>query len=105
MKPHKHAELIKAWADGAEVEYLRMGNEGWAPIFKGWSWDCDFAVLYRIKPERKPDIVKAFTLESHPLGGLRFYDATGFSREKDEQRIQVTFDGETGKLKSAEVLK
>ena len=20
MKPHKHAELIKAWADGAEIE-------------------------------------------------------------------------------------
>jgi len=44
-------------------------------------------------------------LESHPLGGLRFYDATGFSREKGEQRIQVTFDGETGEIKSAEAVK
>ena len=21
MKPHKHAELIKAWADGAEIQW------------------------------------------------------------------------------------
>jgi hypothetical protein len=105
-KPHKHAELIKAWADGAEIEYLHIGKEGWRPIHaKGWSWDYDFVVLYRIKPEVQPDIVKAFMLESHPLGGLRFYDATGFSREKDEQRILVTFDGETGELKDAKVLK
>jgi hypothetical protein len=99
-KPHKHAELIKAWADGAEIEF--QDSEGvWGVGIPKWNPDS----VYRIKPERKPDIVKAFMLESHPLGGLRFYDATGFSREKDEQRILVTFDGETGELKSAEVLK
>ena len=99
-KPHKHAELIKAWADGAEIEF--QDSEGvWGVGIPHWHPDAE----YRIKPEPKPDVVKAFMLESHPFGGLRFYDATGFSREKDEQRIQVIFDGETGKLKSAEVLK
>ena len=102
-KPHKHAELIKAWADGATIQvkytddpqyWVDKDNPTWHPNDQ-----------YRIKPELQPDIVKAFMLESHPFGGLRFYDATGFSREKDEQRIQVTFDGETGELKSAEVLK
>ena len=24
--PHKHAELIKAWADGAEIEFLIDGD-------------------------------------------------------------------------------
>lgn len=99
-KPHKHAELIKAWADGAEIE-CRDCRVWYLTKDPRWQEDME----YRIKSKTKPDIVKAFMLESHPLGGLRFYDATGFSREKDEQRIQVTFDGETGELKSAEVVK
>ena len=46
MKPHKHSEFIKAWADGATIQYFDNGvwyeklNSGWA----------DNAV-YRIKPE------------------------------------------------------
>jgi hypothetical protein len=27
MKPHKHAELIKAWADGAEIERKTFDKE------------------------------------------------------------------------------
>jgi hypothetical protein len=102
MKPHKHAELIKAWADGAEIERYDHEDKDWLDDEQPIWYEAD---EYRIKPEPKTDIVKAFMLESHPFGGLRFYDATGFSREKDEQRIQVTFDGETGELKDAKVLK
>ena len=52
MKPHKHAELIKAWADGAEIEYLTFGSsDTWKPITKGWSWDNELVAVYRIKPE------------------------------------------------------
>ena len=29
MKPHKHAELIKAWADGAEIEYKSKVDGVW----------------------------------------------------------------------------
>jgi hypothetical protein len=99
----KHAELIKAWADGAVIQQYKPHLDEWHDTSPYPVWDE--RVEYRIKPEQKPDIVKAFMLESHPFCGLRFYDATGFRREKDEQRIQVTFDGETGELKSAEVLK
>ena len=102
MKPHKHAELIKAWADGAEIERYDHEDKDWLDDEQPIWYEAD---EYRIKPGSKTDIVKAFMLESHPFGGLRFYDATGFSREKDEQRIQVTFDGETGELKDAKVLK
>jgi hypothetical protein len=105
MKPHKYAKIIKAWADGAEIEYLRMGNEGWAPIFKGWSWDCDFAVQYRIKPETKPDIEKFFLLESNPILGLRLNEISGFQKRTHEDWIRIVFDGETAKMKSVEILK
>ncbi len=45
MKPHVHAELIKAWADGAEIEYLYDGKE-WR-YSSSPSWDRGLA--YRIK--------------------------------------------------------
>ena len=52
-QPHKHAELIKAWADGAEIE---INNP-----FRGWvlapnpSWHEENE--YRIKPEPPKSVV------------------------------------------------
>lgn len=46
--PHVHAEVIKAWADGAEIEYQVEGdNHWWATDSPSWSP----RVSYRIKPE------------------------------------------------------
>lgn len=46
-KPHKHAELIKAWADGAKIEVFNRRFNTWSssstPV---WSPDR----VYRIKP-------------------------------------------------------
>lgn len=51
MKPHKHAELIKAWADGAEIEVL-CGKDYWeVRQHPNWHPDDEF----RIKPEPKPE--------------------------------------------------
>lgn len=47
-KPHVHAEFIKAWADGAEIEYQVEGdNHWWATDDPLWSPGAS----YRIKPE------------------------------------------------------
>lgn len=53
-KPHVHAELIKAWADGAEIEYLHDGIS-WRTILNNPSWAS--GVKYRIKPQppKEPD--------------------------------------------------
>lgn len=45
--PHKHAALIKAWADGAEIQLKTEG--GWVGVSEP-RWD-EFQ-HYRIKPER-----------------------------------------------------
>ena len=46
MKPHKHAELIKAWADGVEVQYNNC-TQGWIDcINPAWHEGNE----YRIKP-------------------------------------------------------
>lgn len=54
MKPHKHSEVIKAWADGKSIEYMSESEKQWldATDTPGWYEN----VQYRIKPE--PDYPK-----------------------------------------------
>ena len=94
-KPHKHAELIKAWADGAEIESRYCNKFGWTAwsLDKKPNWIEDDE--YRIKPEPKPDIY--WTYEVSSKGYIFPSIAHG--------NLKLTFDGETGELKSAEVLK
>ena len=94
-KPRKHAELIKAWADGAEIEYLPSNSLIWNPI-KVPCWDGDGD--YRIKPEPKPDVVIYGYADTNGVW------CSSIDR-KDRDNIKITFDGDTGKLKAAEVLK
>ena len=51
---HKHAELIKAWADGAVIQQ-RWLHEEWKDVINP-RWDRDFE--YRIKPEEKQPVVR-----------------------------------------------
>lgn len=52
--PHKHAELIKAWADGAEIECRSVSVNKWVTL-DGPGGDTQPAWLdgceYRIKPQ------------------------------------------------------
>jgi hypothetical protein len=89
---HKHADLIHAWADGAQIQCKQYGYEDrWADV--GYpNWENPYCE-YRIKPEPKPDIVKERCVASW----------TGISTNLCPN-LRLTFDGETGELKSAEVL-
>lgn len=55
MKPHKHAALIKAWADGAEIEFWSSPDNKWY-LTERPSWDA--GKTYRIKPEEKKPVVR-----------------------------------------------
>jgi len=44
---HVHANLIKAWADGAEIEYFDSYEKRWLPPSGGPAWSPDRK--YRIK--------------------------------------------------------
>lgn len=47
MNKHKHASLIKVWADGAEIQYYSDVNRCWKDAFSpSWCWD----IKYRVKP-------------------------------------------------------
>ena len=93
-QPHKHAEVIKAWADGAEIQWFE--DYAW----HDWVWSHAPAFMhhdeYRIKPEPKPDVVDVVRLSYYAFVHIDYGGPAN---------IRLTFDGETGKLKKAEVLK
>ena len=108
MKPHKHAELIKAWADGAEIQcYDSNPREHiWVDCIPQPSWHEN--VKYRIKPQPKPD----YTDTTSVYRNLNYRYENEREKNKYDLKfapdyigdLKLTFDGETGKLKSAEVL-
>jgi len=97
MKPHIHSELIKSWADGAIIEVWNPDNEEWVELKGYFAWFEE--KTYRVKPEQKPDVVKYASIDSHKLEKC---DLT-FTKYVNDN-VKLTFDSETGKLKSAEVL-
>ena len=93
-RPHKHAELIKAWADGAEIQI--DSATGWIDLgFPGWSADCE----YRIKPESKPNWYRHYMVAKegdgiYPRGTCETMNAN----------LRLYFDGNTGMLINAELI-
>jgi hypothetical protein len=52
---HKHADLIHAWADGAEIQSTWLGGNDWEDdLFPTWAINK----VYRIKPEEKKPVVR-----------------------------------------------
>ena len=107
MKPHKHAELIKAWADGAEIE-SKTDNIDWFVDENPWWNDDDYE--FRIKSEPKPDVVmysRVLSVQEHKDGGYYAWVSNAYTEMPSckADNLKLTFDGETGELKSAEVLK
>ena len=94
MKPHIHAELIHAWADGAEIEYKPMFGGDWLAVAgPAWSEVSE----YRIKPEPKPDLNFYYHIDKET-------HLSSFPTVPYYLNLKLTFDGETGKLKAAEVI-
>lgn len=84
--PHKHAKLIKAWADGAEIELLHGGV--WVRLDHPlWNENAQ----YRRKPE---SVVQRWLFTEHSMCR---------NPEVNPANLQLTF--EDGKLIAAEVLK
>ena len=103
--PHKHAELIKQWADGAQIEFFDSNHSAkWQevdyPVWNDWT-------QYRVKPEQKPDKIL--------YGYIKDFDEviTYAARSRALRLVSVphtylgveyTFDGNTGKLKSIKMV-
>jgi hypothetical protein len=93
---HKNSEVIKAFADGKECEKWCEVQDKWFNVINFWDFDCYEKV--RIKPKPKPDVVRYTGI------GLDYADDAS-ERKFPTDNLKLTFDGETNKLKSAEVIK
>ena len=94
---HKHAEVIKAWADGEAIESRFRNEEKWrdcAASGPGW-WD---QVDYRVKP-------KNIVVQRHLAYDVMFDLTSHYNKEqkRGNPNIEYVFSPE-GKLISAKVL-
>ena len=97
MTPRKHAELIKAWADGAEIQryHYHTGLQMWVWLDDpNPTWADD--EVYRREPTHmsKADYVLQ--------GYVRFFDMNIAPIPVD---VDVIFDGETREPKKVEIVK
>ena len=95
---HKYEEVIKAFLDGKQCEGWNFQTKEWYEITRLGSFDyCDDA---RIKPEPKPDIVRYALISSAYIESINLTSCAYIV-----DNLKLTFDVETGELKSAEVIK
>ena len=94
---HKHYDVIVAWLEGKDVQY-RRGADEWKDCSphtsKCFVPDFQRTCEFRIKPEPKPDVI-SFLCVLDPKGIV--FGMVGAN-------LKLTFDGETKKLKSVEML-
>jgi hypothetical protein len=91
---HKHYDMIVAWAEGKQIQFNALDNN-WEPVGSCPIWVEDYE--YRIKPEPKPDF---FTYSTIMLGNTGIQSSVRYGSDN----VKFTYDGETRKLKSAEVI-
>lgn len=84
-KPHKHAALIKAWADGAEIEVKALQSEIWHDV-PSPVWDETRE--YRIKQAK----VVRWQWIQPPGDGYNPSMTTSFFSEDEAQRTFVNAD-------------
>jgi len=90
---HIHAEVIKAWADGEEIEIFIESQFGWCKCqFPSW----DEENTYRVKP--KNIVVPRLVCFSDETTSVLHFDVS------KQPNVQYTFNPE-GKLVSVEMIK
>lgn len=97
---HPHHDLICEWAKdtGRVVQCRSLRTGEWLDVVNPPLWLTENE--YRFKPEPKPDVVQKCKILR--MGGSILWNTeTG---TVDGANIRLHYDGETGKLKSAEVL-
>jgi len=87
---HKHYETIVAWASGKEIQYCWEGK--WRDYKELFSPCFTEAQTWRIKPEPEPDVVVE----------LKAFDGEAWI--SCDPNLRLIFDGETRKLKRAEMI-
>jgi hypothetical protein len=92
MSEHKHAKLIKAWADGAKIQKFSKRNQVWEDSDNpSWSEETEYRL--RVKPDY------AIELNAHILNGELFIDVGA-----KFPNLSLVFDAKTNDLKAVEII-
>ena len=89
---HKHAELIKKWADGAKIQIKYSKKDDWEDVDPTWIEHFE----YRIKPEEKNDFAVSACVK-FKLGVQGDYLELA---KIGNHNVEFLFDGTTQKLKA-----
>lgn len=83
-KRHKHADIIIAWSEGAEIEYRKDPDRPWVPLPSQTNWYTYEGVEYRIKPPVKKYRVALFNTSS---GGVLTFVANDEEQERSYEAM------------------
>jgi hypothetical protein len=100
---HKHYDLIVAWANGAKIQVYLPNTDTWDDCTYDPTWNV--SRMYRIKPEPKPDAVIYAYIPSPSSDEPHTFKLFSDIGQSIVHNVKFTWDGETEKLKSAEVIK
>lgn len=92
-KPHKWAEVIRAWADGKPIQRRLIGAHFWEDVDENPYFD-NTTIEWRVKPER----VDTYHLVEYMGEG----DVEMYSSENLKANLRLTFEDK--KLVKAEVI-
>jgi len=98
---HKHSEVIKAFIEGIDCQCWLEKTQQWLLITA--LSEFDYWDKVRIKPVPKPDVVAFAKIYSYE--NFIAYIGLAHPEQDDMDNLKITWDGETGKLKSTEVIK
>lgn len=112
---HKHYDCIVAWAEGKQIQFRfrKHPSDPWMELPKGGNHGWHEEIEYRVKPELKPDIVRyararftEYQVKCFVSSEANERDTKTFwtKQQAANDNIKATFDGETGKLKSVELI-
>ena len=101
MTPHKHHDLIVAWAAGAEIEVQEPSDFIWHTT-PSPQWDISRE--YRIKPEPKPKVVLYACAYFEAGSGISYMSSRLTEEVTSDDNIKLTFDGETNELIKVELV-
>ena len=60
MTPHKYCKVIKAWADGATIQWKDRASDTWVDWKSRFSPGFDVDTDYRVKPPKRELWVRPF---------------------------------------------
>jgi hypothetical protein len=109
LQPHVHAEVIKAWAMGEQIQFSFNGTE-WEDCNLPTGPNWDIRTLYRVKPKPQKNIElyasAELEKETNTLMAISSYELIGCfdTRFISTDNLKLTFCGVTGKLLLAEVV-